>query len=98
MHSGALRPKQQQQELLTYFNRISTYVMIGELPRVHRDALQLKRQSMLQINFNERSLKQQMFFIDAMLIDELPTVVVAFELPRVHSDALRLKQQSMLLT
>ena len=41
VHSGALRPKQQQQELLRYLNHISIDVMIGELPRVHSDALQL---------------------------------------------------------
>ena len=97
MHSDALQPKQQQQELLTYLYHILIDVMPGELPRVHSGALQLKRQSMLLIDFNELSLKQQMLFIDAMLIDELSTVVVAFELPRVENDALHLKQQVLLI-
>ena len=71
--------------------------MPGELPQVHSGALQLKGQSMLLIDFSELSLKQQMLFIDAMLIDELSTVVVAFELPRVDNDALHLKQQMLLI-
>ena len=84
VHSGALQPKQQQQELLRYLNPISTDVMIGELPRVHSGALQLKQQSMLLIDFNQLSLEQPMLSSDAMLIDELQ---------HVHSGALQPKQQ-----
>ena len=65
VHSGALRPKQQRQELLNDLKHISTDVMIGELPRVHSGALQLKQQSMLLIDFNQLSLEQQMLSSDA---------------------------------
>ena len=92
MHSDALQPKQQQQELLTYLYHILIDVMPGELPRVHSGALRLTRQSMMLIDFNKLSLRQQTLFIDAMLIDELSTVVVAFELPPMDNDALHLTQ------
>ena len=68
---GALRPKQQQQELLNDLKHISTDVMIGELPRVHSGALQLKQQSKLLTDFNQLSLNQPMLSGDAMLIEEL---------------------------
>ena len=74
VHSGALQPKQQQQELLDDPKHISTDAMIGELPRVHSGALQLRQQSMLLIDFNQLSLEQQMLSSDAMLIDELQHV------------------------
>ena len=47
VHSGALRPKQQQQDLSRYPNHISIDVMIGELPRVHSDTLHFKQQVLL---------------------------------------------------
>ena len=83
-HGGALRPKQQQQELLNDLKHSSTDVMIGELSRVHSGALQLKQQPMLLIDFSQLSLEQQMLSSDAMLIDELQ---------HVHSGALQPKQQ-----
>ena len=62
-------------------SHISTNVVIGRLPRVHSGALQLKQQSILLIDFNQLSLKQQMLSSD-VLIEELQ---------HVYSGALRPK-------
>jgi hypothetical protein len=84
----ALQLKQQQQGWLSYLNHISIDVMIDELPRVHSDALQLKQQAMLLIDFNQPSLQPQVLSSELLLIDQLR---------RVHQDVLRQQRQTMLL-
>ena len=76
----ALQLKQQQQGWLSYLNHISIDVMIDELPRVHSDALQLKQQAMLLIDFNQPSLQPPVLSSELLLIDQLR---------RVHQDVLR---------
>ena len=74
VHNGTLRPKQQQRELLRYLNHIPTDVVIVRLPQVYSGVLHLKQQSILLIDVNQLSLKQQTLSSDAMLIDELQHV------------------------
>jgi hypothetical protein len=62
-------------------------MLVDELQRLHSGALQLKQQSILLIDCNQLSLKQQMLSSD-VLIEELQ---------HVYSGALRLTRQSMML-
>ena len=69
-----LQLEQQQQELLSYLKHILTDVMTDELPQVHNDALRLKQQVMLLVDFNQPSLKQQVLSSELLLIGQLRRV------------------------